>query len=169
MARSLKIRGHPLHTILTDFPVVLFAVSILWDIFYMTSNYPTDRTMWWNFSKWSIGIGLLAVIPTAIAGLVDYMGIPRGHSAAPTATAHFVTNLCVAGSYFVSWLFFMQDPTATQALAPAFFFSGLGFMLLLVSGWLGGSLVFKHGVGQPTLPEREEMPVHAPTEEEMRR
>ncbi len=72
--------------------------------------------------------------------------IAEGGNAAPTvriATAHLVLNLTVVGLFVANLVLRTAGyPPSTLPLV----LSVVGIALLLVSGWLGWELIYRHGV-----------------------
>ena len=104
--------------------------------------------MWFDLARLSIAIGLLTAALAAVAGLVDYFGLPLPSAARRAATFHLLLNVAALVFYAISLVLRWQRPPldppgwgwavarSTQALA-----------ILGLSGWLGGGLVFKHRIG----------------------
>ena len=46
--------GHPLHAVLSDFPLALLGTSLLWDIIGILRG----EALWWAISYWNIALGL---------------------------------------------------------------------------------------------------------------
>lgn len=144
----MKLLGHPLHPPLTDFPIVLWSVSLLWD----AVDFVTGDPIWGRFSFWNITLGLAAAVPTLISGLLDYSKIPDEQAQGlKTATSHMVAMLCTT-ALFAGSLFVRVAPNIAPAtkMLTAFLLSAIGIIVLLVGAWLGGELVFRHGIGRET-------------------
>jgi uncharacterized membrane protein len=77
-----RLRGHSAHPPLTDFPIALLAISLVWDIVALS----TGSDVWWQLAFWSQVAGLVAVVPTALTGFIEYIVLPEGHPASGTAT-----------------------------------------------------------------------------------
>jgi uncharacterized membrane protein len=139
---TASIFGHPIHAALVPFPITCFIGALLTDIAYTQSA----NMQWANFSVWLITAGLVMGGLAAVAGLTDYFG-DRRIRRLRTATAHMVINSLV----WVLELFnaFVHSRDGWTSVVPAgLILSIVSVLLLGVSGWLGGALVFKHGVGQ---------------------
>jgi uncharacterized membrane protein len=139
---TASIFGHPIHAKLVPFPIVCFTGALLTDIAYTQSV----NVQWSNFSIWLITAGLVTGGLAAIFGLIDYFGDRRVRAARP-ATPHMLINIAV----MILELFnaFVHSRDGWTAIVPTgLILSIVSVVLLLVSAWLGGSLVFKHGVGQ---------------------
>ena len=61
------------------------------------------------------------------------------------ATAHMVLNLAVVGLFFVAMLLMLDDnAVGGPRLGATVALHAVGVGALLVSGWLGGEMVFRH-------------------------
>ncbi|MBI2933749.1 MAG: DUF2231 domain-containing protein [Planctomycetes bacterium] len=150
--RGLRIGGHPVHPGLTDLPIGLFIGSLILDIVFLSTG---DR-MWWTFSFWTIAAGVVLVIPTAVTGLIDLLAVPRGHPAVRIGVYHLVANVSATALLAIGWFFRRAD---AQTVAYALSWVGIG--VLLIGGWLGGSMVFRHGIGTEAYARGEEKPEEA--------
>jgi uncharacterized membrane protein len=145
MRLGVRIGGHPLHAILSDFPLVLFLVWVALDAGALLVGSP-----WlWEIGHWALLAGVIAAGITALAGLLDYLGLPETKpEAVPTATVHLLLMGTVTVLAVVSLLFRGAQPPdggvtlALHAGALVLVAAGLG-----VGGWFGGHLVFHHRVG----------------------
>src|SRR5262245_40881490 len=149
MTKGLRLLGHPLHAIISDFPIALLGSSIIWDVVGLVRG----ETIWWAIAFWDICLGLASAVVAAIAGMVDYVSIEE-KSAMRTATRHMLLMLLVVGLYSAS-LFVRRGPAAPAgwALTSALGLEGTGAILMGVGGWYGGHLVFHHGVGRASVEE----------------
>jgi uncharacterized membrane protein len=86
--------------------------------------------------------GIVGALAAAVPGLIDLLSLPEGPRR--TATIHMVINLTVVALFVVSAWMRMRgaDPRGTPMLL-----SGVALVLLVVSGWLGGKMVYEYGVG----------------------
>ncbi|MEO8547088.1 MAG: DUF2231 domain-containing protein [Sphingomicrobium sp.] len=135
--------GHPIHPMLVPFPIVGFIGALLTDIAYAR----TANIMWANFSIWLITGGLVMAALAAIAGLTDYFGDTRIRNA-PPALPHMLINITVVVIELFNAFVHSRDGW-TSVVPTGLILSIIAVALLAVSGWLGGSLVFKYGVGTP--------------------
>jgi uncharacterized membrane protein len=140
---TAAIFGHPIHAMLVPFPIVCFIGALLTDIAFTQSA----NIMWSNFSIWLITAGLVMGGLAAVAGLTDYIGDRRVRRIG-VATVHMVINISV----WVIELFnaFVHSRDGWTSVVPTgITLSAISVALLAVSGWLGGALVYRHGVGTP--------------------
>src|SRR3954468_9475506 len=100
MSKGLRLFGHPLHAILSDFPLALLGTSLLWDAIGLWRG----EAVWWAISFWSITLGLAMAILAAFAGAVDYAAIPQDSRALGAALRHMLLMLSALAPYLVSLL-----------------------------------------------------------------
>jgi uncharacterized membrane protein len=141
MESKAKLLGHPIHPMLIVFPLGLLATAVAFDIVALASGDPS----WFGISFWMIAAGIIGGLLAAVFGLIDWWAIPSGTRAKAIGLWHGVGNVVVVLLYIVSWFMRKPDPTAprTSALVLSF----IAVALALVTGWLGGELVDRLGVG----------------------
>jgi uncharacterized membrane protein/nitrite reductase/ring-hydroxylating ferredoxin subunit len=134
---------YPLHPLLVHFPIGFFVLSFLLDL--ASWAVPLQILTGGAFYAMAAGVGtaLLAAVP----GLVDYQGIRRDHPARRTASIHAILNLLAVGLYAVNLGLRYPDLNAAQSPVLPFTLSVAGVLLLSVSGYLGGVLVYDDGIG----------------------
>lgn len=143
--RKLRFFGHPVHPVVTHFPMALLPVSFLGDLIGIW----TDASFWWSFSFYNLAIGLVLSIPALITGMIDFMAIPQEGAADRVAMRHMtiiITAITLyTGSFFIR--FGVEIPSGWRVISSVSF-SLLGLIFLLIGGWLGGQLVYRFGVGR---------------------
>lgn len=141
MNSKAKVAGHPVHPMLIVFPLGLLATAVVFDIIYLVS----DATRWTEMAYYMIGAGLIGGLAAAVPGWIDWMAIPPGTRAKRIGLLHGVGNVVVLGLFILSWLLRRDTVTAppTEAIVAALAGAGLA----AVTGWLGGELVNRLGVG----------------------
>jgi len=130
--------GHPIHQMLIVFPMGLLPTSFAFDVVYMI----TDRAQWLDISFWLLLAGIISGLIAAVFGFIDWTGIPKGTRARSVGTAHAIGNVLMLSLFAASLYLRMEAPTYWQ-----FLLSGLAVALGVVTGWLGGELVDRLGVG----------------------
>jgi uncharacterized membrane protein len=76
--------------------------------------------------------------------LIEYFALRPGEPAMATATAHMMAMFAATALFGACWV--VRTVAGGVRWAAALGFGGAA--LLLVGGWLGGSLVYRHGVGR---------------------
>lgn len=140
MEAKANIRGHAIHPILVVFPLGLLATSLVFDVI----GKATDVGEWLLVSYYMIGAGIVGGLLAAVFGLVDWLGIPRGTRASAVGLAHGLGMVGAVVFFAGSWFLRRDNPAAPEDLAVGL--SVVGFLIALVSGWLGGELVERMGV-----------------------
>jgi len=141
MESKAKVLGHPVHPMLVVFPLGLLATSFIFDIIAGSGGGG-------SFSRaafYMIAAGILGGLAAAVFGLVDWLAIPAATRAKRVGAVHGIANVIVVGLFIVSWGFRYGEPDAQ--LVPPVVLSAIGVLVALFSGWLGGELVNRLGVG----------------------
>jgi uncharacterized membrane protein len=141
MESRAKLFGHPIHQMLIVFPLGLLATAVIFDIITFMSR----NTRWTDMAYYLIGTGIVTGLIAAIFGAIDYFAIPNGTRAKRVGTLHGVGNVVVVLLFLGSCLLRRDNPTAPGTLAYVLSFAGAA--LSLMTGWLGGELVDRLGVG----------------------
>ena len=141
MPSGARIFGHPIHPMLIVFPLGLFAMAVVFDIIQLVTANPNLSLA----AYYMIGAGIITGLLAAIFGLIDWMGVPRESRARSVGRWHGLGNVVVVLLFAISW--WLRRPNPSSPTGGALTASYLGVLLGLVTGWLGGELVFRHGVG----------------------
>ena len=141
MEARAKLFGHPVHQMLIVFPLGLLSTAVIFDLIHLITSNP----MWSVMAYWVIAVGIIGGLCAALFGAIDWWGIPSGTRAHALGIWHGLGNVCVVALFFVSWLLRRPNPGAPSTIAVLFMLGGAA--LSLVTGWLGGELVDRLGVG----------------------
>ena len=141
MQSKARFLGHSIHQMLVVFPLGLLATSIAFDIAYFSTGDSTLAMV----SFWMISAGIIGAIAAAIFGFVDFLGIPAGTRAKSLGIWHGFGNLIVTVLFIIGW--FMRQGQSMIPSVGAFALSVVAILLALITGWLGGELVDRMGVG----------------------
>ncbi|HEX8924228.1 MAG TPA: DUF2231 domain-containing protein [Terriglobales bacterium] len=141
MQSRARLFGHPIHQMLIVFPLGLLATAVAFDIVGLVQ---ADNS-WFRISFWMIAAGIIGGLLSAPFGLIDWLAIPSGTRAKTVGLWHGGGNLIVVLLFIVSW--FLRRPAPQQPGTLAFVLSFVAVAMALVTGWLGGELVDRLGVG----------------------
>src|SRR6266568_6992381 len=119
----------------------LLATSLIFDVIRMASGSESLGVA----SYWMIAAGVVGGLVAAVFGLVDWLAIPRNTRAWRIGALHGGGNVVVVVLFAVSWFLRGSDPA--HAGSGPFAVSLIAVLLALVTGWLGGELVDRLGVG----------------------
>jgi uncharacterized membrane protein len=142
MESKAKLAGHPVHQMLVVFPLGLLATAVVFDILTAWLGNP----QWSQAAFYMIGAGVVGGLAAAVFGLIDWLDIPAGTRAKAIGAWHGLGNVVVVLLFAASWML-RYNSTANQPDGAAMTFSVVGVALALVTGWLGGELVDRLGIG----------------------
>ena len=139
MKSRASIAGHPIHPMLVVFPIGLFVFSFLCDLIY----FGTGNVVWSEVAYYTMAGGIVGGVVAAIPGAMDLFALPYSKTRS-IGIAHMTINLIVVALFAINlWIRSAGMPDATGPV----WLSGVGVVLLAVSGWLGGEMVYVHGAG----------------------
>jgi uncharacterized membrane protein len=92
-----------------------------------------------------IVVGIIAGLVAAIFGFIDWLAIPSGTRAKAIGAWHAIGNVVVLVLFAASW--YLRQPDTANPTSAAYALGFVGFALSGVTGWLGGELVDRLGVG----------------------
>jgi len=141
MDARVKLFGHPVHQMLIVFPLGLLGMSVVFDIVYLA----TDDAKFSAVAYWMLVSGVAGGLLAAPFGFMDFLKIPAGTRAKRVGALHGVGNLVVTLLFLASALIRQDDAAVPPEAAYVCSFAGLA--LALFTGWLGGELVNRLGVG----------------------
>lgn len=142
MESKVKFLGHPVHPILIVFPLGLLIMALIFDVVYFATHNAAFATA----AFWDIAAGVIAGLLAAVFGLIDWLNIPADTRAKSVGMWHGLGNVVVVVLFALSWWLRSGDPAHTPSTA-AFILALVGIGIGGVTGWLGGELVDRLGVG----------------------
>jgi uncharacterized membrane protein len=145
MKSKASIAGHPIHPILIPFPLALWVTSFAVDVLYYFLRHPTLLVI----AKFMIAAGCLGAIAAAIPGIIDWLAIKNG-DVKRVANWHARLNVAALVVFAISLFLRMGSYSefVGHKLTIPFLLSLVGVILISISGWLGGELVFRYEIGQ---------------------
>jgi uncharacterized membrane protein len=138
---TASLAGRPIHAMLAPIPIVCFAGTLVTDLVY----WKTATIMWADVSAWLLTVGLIVSILVVLAGIIDFFG-DRRVRALRSAWIHGLGN-GVALILAIANAFVHSRDAYTSVVPTGLILSALVVLILLVTGWIGSGLVFRHGVG----------------------
>jgi len=162
MASRASIGGHPIHPILIPFPIGLLVFSFIADLIFLWRGNPVWRDY---VAFYTLLAGIIGAAAAAIPGLIDWatltepatVKVANWHARVNIITLLiFVASFCLRTTTGAAWI-------SSMPMLP-FILSIVGLIGLTIAGWLGGDLVFKHGVAvkaqAQTTSEKADAPRH---------
>jgi uncharacterized membrane protein len=123
------------------FPLGLLGTAVIFDLI---AKFTGNQGLY-GVSYWMMAAGVVGGLLAAIFGFMDWMGIKPGTRAKKIGGYHGLGNLAVVLLFALSWWMRSNDQSRIPG-AVEFTLSLLGFLLALVTGWLGGELVYRLGM-----------------------
>lgn len=139
MRTPANIARHPIHPMLVVFPIGLWVFSFVCDLVFAFGAHPEP---WRTLALYTMVGGLIGALAAAIPGLIDLLSLPQAPR--QTAVKHMSINLIVVALFAIN-IWIRSSAGEQQSIAPIWL-SLVAIGLLLVSGWLGGKLVYECGV-----------------------
>jgi uncharacterized membrane protein len=145
MASPASVKRHPIHPMLVPFPIALWVFSLIADVIYQMG---WGSSVWISVAYFCMVGGLVGALAAAVPGVIDFRSI-EDLRVKRIARNHMLLNLAVVALFAVNiWMRSSGEAPPRAAIL----LSIAGIFLLSVSGWLGGSMVYEHGVAvQPYL------------------
>jgi uncharacterized membrane protein len=139
MNTPASIAKHPIHPMIVVLPMGLWIFSLVADLIVAAGW----RTPWHEVAIYTMAGGILGAVMAAVPGLIDFFSITDSKSRS-VAFYHLTVNL--AGTAIFALNLYLRATTDTAAFLPVgLSLAGIG--LIGVGGWLGGELVYIHGMG----------------------
>jgi uncharacterized membrane protein len=125
---------------LVPFPIVCFIGVLVTDIVFLNNQ----DAGWATASRYLLGIGIVMALLAAVAGLTDFMGSDRIRSMGD-AVKHMLANVTAVVLSIVNFFVRLGNDSAIAGIG--IILSAVVVLILIYSGWKGGDLVFRHGIG----------------------
>jgi uncharacterized membrane protein len=141
---------------LVAFPIALWIFSLVADVIYLWRGNP----VWKNYiAFYTLLGGILGAAAAAVPGFIDWLSI-KDRATKKIANWHARLNV-IALLIFVGDFYLRTTSGASLVsgdLTIPLVLSIVGIVLIGISGWLGGEMVYVHGVavdaaGKQTIPE----------------
>jgi uncharacterized membrane protein len=135
--------GHPLHPPLTDAAIGTYTFATVAAVLSKLgiADHATAQA-WWL----ALVVGLVVTVPTALAGLLDWLSITWGSELWKTATTHLIVMVSATVCFLIAALIGHGGYVDHAVTTGAFLVTLLGFVLLTAGGWLGGAITYVHGM-----------------------
>jgi len=148
MRTPANIAKHPIHPMLVAIPIGLWIFSLVCDLVY---RFGSTNPNWQIVAWYTLVGGILGALIAAVPGLIDMLSLPW-HTKR-IALIHMSINLTVVALYVVNAYIRKHSGGVSDA---GIWLSLIAVLMLAVSGWLGGKLVYVHGVAVDPAPAEAE-------------
>ena len=151
MASPASIGGHPVHPMLIPFPIALWVFSLVADVIYLWRGNLVWRD-WIAF--YALLGGIIGAAAAAVPGIVDWLSITGGEV---RKLANWHARLNVIALLVFAASFYLRTAGGAALVSGSYtipvLLSVLGVILITISGWLGGEMVYRHGVAVEPQPD----------------
>jgi uncharacterized membrane protein len=164
MASRASIGGHPIHPMLIPFPIGLLVFSFVADLIYLWHGNP----IWRDYvAFYTLLGGIIGGAAAAIPGLIDWATL-TDRAAVKVANWHARVNIITLVIFIASFYLRTTSGAAWFPSMPTLpiIVSLVGIIGLTIAGWLGGQLVFRHGVAVDV--EEKQVPKQPETQRHVR-
>ena len=135
--------GHPSHPPLTDATIGIYTLASVLAVLSALGVTPENATKgWWL----ALVAGLVVTAPTALTGALDWLDITTGTPLWRTATGHAVSMLTATAFFLLAAIFGHDDYVRGDVASGSLALTLAGFAFLALGGWIGGTVVYVHGM-----------------------
>jgi len=94
----------------------------------------------------ALSVGLVVAVPTAVTGLLDWLGLDAGTPARRIGLAHLFSMLVATALFAATWIAHLDGYRRGEVEGLALLLGVVAFAVLLAGGYLGGTLAYVYGV-----------------------
>jgi uncharacterized membrane protein len=144
MASPASMGRHPVHPMLIPFPIALWIFSLVADVIYLWRG----NLIWRDYiAFYTLAGGIIGAAAAAVPGIIDWLSIK---DRAVKKIADWHARLNVIALLIFAADFYLRTASGARfvgsSLTIPLALSVLGSILITISGWLGGEMVYVHGV-----------------------
>ena len=134
--------GHPTHALVVHFPAGLWPAALLFDLLSWIRPDPTlVRAAFYDIL---LGLGMAAL--AIFTGLLDFLPTVPGSWKRQLGWRHLLAQAGATGCFAISAGLRALDPGSARTPILPLLLAALGVGLLLLGNFLGGELVYRHGM-----------------------
>jgi uncharacterized membrane protein len=146
--------GHPLHPPLTDATIGIYTFATIAGFIEVVGVTKNNGAIgWWL----GLVIGLVVSAPTALTGLAEWLTLTWRSELWWTATYHLLSMVTATVFFGLAAIFGHDAYSHANVSSGSYVLTLIGFGFLTLGGWIGGSIVYVHGMRVLNL-------LHEPTE-----
>ena len=135
--------GHPIHPPLTDVTVGAYTFATIAGFLEVVGITENNGSIGWYLG---LLVGLIVTVPTALTGLADWLSIERGTELWKTASLHLIAMVSATVFFGLAAIFGNDGYHQNNVTSGSYVLTLIGFGLLTLGGWLGGTIVYVHGM-----------------------
>lgn len=133
---------HPIHPALVHIPIACWSLAVAAD--FLSLHFGEQA---WQYSAALLLVGCIMAVVAMLAGLMELAHVPEG----PALRDTYLHMGAMSAAFTLFTLSLLARLENFQPMPPdglALTFNAIGFFSLIFGGWLGGKLVYGHGIGQ---------------------
>ena len=143
MASPASMGKHPVHPMIIPFPIALWIFSLVADVIYLWRGNP----IWRDYvAFYTLLGGILGAAVAAVPGIIDWLSI-TDREVKKIADWHARLNVIALVIFVVD--FYLRTSGGMRWVGGSYtipvLLSVIGVVLIIISGWLGGEMVYVHG------------------------
>ena len=135
--------GKPSHPPLTDAAIGAYTAGA---VMFVLGALGLEEEQMAHGALLAISVGLIVTVPTAITGLIDWLGIEKGTPARQVGLFHLLTMVTATVVFAGTWLAQLDGYKHDTVKTLAWILGVAGEGLLVAGGYMGGTLVFVYGI-----------------------
>jgi len=135
--------GHPPHPPLTDATIGTFTVGAAAAILGWLGVEERGMAA---AAFLAIVLGLIFALPTVVTGFADYLEISRGTPLWRTATLHWLAMVFAVTTFLIAAALLHDGWDSGDVSGAGALVAIVAEGLLTLGGWIGGTIVFVHGM-----------------------
>jgi uncharacterized membrane protein len=135
--------GHPIHPPLTDATIGIYTFATVAGFIEIVGITERNGAIaWWL----ALVVGLIVTVPTALAGFADWLTIEWRSDLWWTATYHMLSMVTATVFFALAAIIGHGAYRHANVSTGAYVLTLIGFSFLTLGGWLGGAVVYVHGM-----------------------
>lgn len=133
--------AHPTHAMFVHFPTALYPAALLFGLISLVQRSPGAA----DAAALLVTLGILATVPAALTGLLDWSGMVAGSTKKRLGTRHLlyqVASFALALLGLTTLLVDGDRPAPILGLLAL----GAAVVVMIAGNWIGGVLVYRMGM-----------------------
>jgi uncharacterized membrane protein len=143
---------HPLHPALVHIPTALWPAALVFDLL---SRFRGEN-VFVQLAYYAIVLGLIGALLAIPTGFADWTDIRREKPAWKLGLYHLILNVVVSILWAINWGLRVGSFQTASSVQPSLVgLSILATLLLFVSGYLGGRMIYAYGINVARLSKKK--------------
>jgi uncharacterized membrane protein len=142
---------HPLHPALVHVPTALWPAAFLFDVLSQSGN-----SIFAELAFYAMLLGLVFALPAIPTGVADWTDIRREKPAWKLGLYHMILNVIITILWGINMALRMPTfQTMNPVPAGLVALSAIATLMLLISGYLGGRMIYAYGINVARLSKKK--------------